>query len=191
LESNHPGKQILIHTDVLEIVNHSTISKHFDTALHIIWPNGIKHDNVLLFLSSAAPYIVKAGKCIQVFYSKMLHVTCVAHALHRVAEEIRKYVPKVDQLISNEKKIFLKAPARVNTFKEIASTIPLPPQPVLTRWATWPKAAFYYCEHFDTIKNIITKFDKNDAVSIEYVLDLLSNSVLQSNLIYIKSNFRT
>lgn len=191
LESNHPGKQFLIHTDVLEKVNHTTISKLFDRALHIIWPNGIKHDNVLLFLSDAAPYMVKAGKCIQVFYSKMLHVTCVAHALHRVAEEIRKYFPKVDQLISNGKKIFLKAPSRVNTFKEIAPTIPLPPQPVLTRWGTWLNAAFYYCEHFDTIKNVVTKFDKNDAVSIEYVLDLLSDSELQSNLIYIKSNFGT
>lgn len=76
--------------------------------------------------------MVKAGKCIQVFYSKILHVTCVAHESHRVAaEEIRKYFPKVDQLISNGKKIFLKAPSRVNTFKEIAATIPLPPHQYL------------------------------------------------------------
>ena len=61
---------------------------------------------IFLILSDAAPYMVKAGKCIQVFYSKMLHVTCVVHALHRVAEEIRKYFPKVEQLISNGKKYF-------------------------------------------------------------------------------------
>jgi len=133
LEPNHPGKQFLIHTDVLEKVNHNTISKLFDRVLHIIWPNGIKHDNVLLFLSDAAPYMMKAGKCIHVFYSKMLHITCLAHALHRVTEEIRKYFSKVDQLHSNWKKIFLKALSRVNTFKEITPTIPLPPQPVLTR----------------------------------------------------------
>ena len=88
------------------------------------------------------------------------------------------------------KNIF-KGTFKINTFEEIAPTIALPPQPVLTRWGTWLNAAFYYCENFDTIKNVVTKFDKNDAVSIEYVLDLLSNSELQSNLIYIKSNFVT
>jgi hypothetical protein len=45
--------------------------------------------------------MVKAGRAIKVFYSKMEHVTCLAHALHRVAEEIRKHFPKVNQLIFN------------------------------------------------------------------------------------------
>ncbi|KRX29906.1 hypothetical protein T06_13412 [Trichinella sp. T6] len=31
------------------------------------------------------------------------------------------------------KKVFLKAPSRVQLFKEMAPEIPLPPQPVLTR----------------------------------------------------------
>jgi len=189
LELNGPGKHFLINTEVLEKVNHSTISKLFDRSLQIIWPNGIKHDQVLLLLSDAAPYMVKAGKAIKVFYSKMEHVTCLAHALHRVAEEIRKNFPKVDQLISNCKKIFLKAPSRVHIFKELAPNIPLPPQPVLTRWGTWLTAAFYYCENFGTIKNIITKLDKNDATSIEKVIDLIADPDLELNLVYIKSNF--
>jgi len=78
LELNYPGKQSLIHTDVLEKVNHTNISKLFVRALNIIWPNGIKHENVLLFLSDAALYnMVKSAKCIKSFYSKMLHVTCI------------------------------------------------------------------------------------------------------------------
>jgi hypothetical protein len=59
LELNYTGKQYLIYTDVLEKVNHSIISKLFDGALHIIWQNGIKHDNILLFLSDAVRYTVK------------------------------------------------------------------------------------------------------------------------------------
>jgi hypothetical protein len=113
LESNGLGKYFLINTEVLEKVNHSTISKFFDRFLQIIWSNGIKHDQVLLLLSDAATYMVKEGKAIKIFYSKMEHVTCLAHALHRVAEEIRKNFPKVDQLISNCKKIFLKTVSRV------------------------------------------------------------------------------
>jgi len=46
-------------------------------------------------------------------------------------------------------------------------------------------------KHFDSIKNVVTKLIKNDATSIENVLDVLSDSELQFNLIYIKSNFGT
>ncbi|KAL4104508.1 hypothetical protein QTP88_019803 [Uroleucon formosanum] len=62
LELNGPGKHFLINTEVLEKVNHSTILKLFDRSLQIIWPNGIKHDQVLLLLSNAVPYMVKADK---------------------------------------------------------------------------------------------------------------------------------
>lgn len=60
---------------------------------------------------------------------------------------------------------------------------------MLTRWGTWLTAAFYYCENFGTIKNIITKLDKNDATSIEKVIDLIADPDLELNLVYIKSNF--
>jgi len=43
----------------------------------------------------------------------------MARGLHRVSEAIRDKFLKVDVLISNKKKIFLKAPARVNTYKEM------------------------------------------------------------------------
>jgi len=72
--------------------------------------------------------MARAGKCIQVFCSKILHIKYFADALHRVTEKISKYLPKVDQLISNGKKIFLKASSktRVNNFKRIAPYLPLP-----------------------------------------------------------------
>ena len=55
----------------------------------------------------------EAGKALKLLYSKMEHGTCLAHALHRVAVEIRNIFPKVDDLILNAKKIFLKAPYRL------------------------------------------------------------------------------
>lgn len=36
----------------------------------------------------------------------MEHVTCLVQALHKVAKEIRIIFPKVDELISNVKKIY-------------------------------------------------------------------------------------
>lgn len=68
----------------------------FDKAPYILWPNGIRHPGVLLFLSDAtAPYMVKAANYLQAFYPKMVHVTCVTHGLHWVAEKIRDQFPKI------------------------------------------------------------------------------------------------
>ena len=68
------------------------------------------YDNMLFFISDAAPYMVKAGQALSVVYPKMIHFTYVANAFHRVAEEVRGNYPKVDLLISSVKKIFIKAP---------------------------------------------------------------------------------
>ncbi|KAF0709481.1 DUF659 domain-containing protein [Aphis craccivora] len=82
---------------MLEKVNHSTIAKLlYGSMVSLLWPNGIRHDDVLLFVSDA-----------------VVHITCLAHGLHWVAEEIHNMFPKVDKLISNVKKTFLKAPYRV------------------------------------------------------------------------------
>lgn len=104
LELNCPTKNFLINTEVLKRWIIVQFPNFFNRSLKIIWSNGIKHDCVLLLLNDAAPYIIKAGKTTKVFYSKTEHVTCLPHALHRIAEEVRKYFPKVGQLISNCKK---------------------------------------------------------------------------------------
>ena len=81
-------------------------------------------------------------------YPKMIHVTCLAHALHRVAEEFRGSYPEVDKLIANGKEIFIKSPLRVQKFKEETPTLPLPPQPIVTCWGTCLDAANYYCTNY-------------------------------------------
>jgi len=97
LEAENSGKIFLLHSDVLEKTNHSTIAKAFDKAMFILWPQGMKHDSVLLFVSDVALFMVKAGKTICTLYSKMVHLTCVAHAIHRVAEELRSSFQDVNK----------------------------------------------------------------------------------------------
>ena len=63
----------------------------------------------------------------------------------------------VDKLIANGKKIFIKSPLRVQKFKEEAPTLPLPPQPVVTRCGTWFDAANYYCTNYSQIEKIFSK----------------------------------
>ncbi|KAL4153595.1 hypothetical protein QTP88_001428 [Uroleucon formosanum] len=122
--------------------------------------------------------MIKAGSVLKNLYTKMIHTTCSAHALHRIAEEIRGQFSTVDELISNMKKIFRKAPYRIALFKSIAQGIRLPPEPILTRWGTWLEAAIYYCENFQ----IICSFKK--------VKLCLLKPGLENSLAYIKSNFQ-
>ena len=96
--------------------------------------NDFDSDDVLLFLTDAVPYMMKAAAALRILYPKLIHLTCLAHGLNRVAETVRGHFLDVDHLIACGKKIFRKCPSRIQTFKEKAATIPLPPQPIVTRW---------------------------------------------------------
>lgn len=190
LEIDRAGEIFLLHCEELEKTNHSTIFKLFDKAMGILWPEGVQHDNVLLFLSDAAPYMVKAGKCINTLYSKCIHLTCLAHAFHRIAEKIRGEFSDVDKVVASVKKVFRKSPIRIKTFLNITNNeIPLPPDPILTRWGTWINATLYYCEHFSKIHSVIQTFDDDDAASIKTAKKYLKKSNLPCQLTFIKANF--
>lgn len=86
---------------------------------------------VLLFLSDAVPYMKKAGKSLKVFYSKMIHVTCAARGLHRIAKQVRDHFSTVDKIIANCKKVVKKLPTWVKVFKIEAQGVCLPPDPLI------------------------------------------------------------
>ena len=56
-------------------------------------------------ITDSAKYMLKAGRDLSVFYPHMVHVTCIARALHRVCETIRLKFPQVDDFISSTKKV--------------------------------------------------------------------------------------
>ena len=57
--------------------------------------------------------MVKAAKGLQLMYPKMIHVTCLARALHSIAEEVLHIYSDVDNLMVNGKQTFVKAPLRL------------------------------------------------------------------------------
>jgi hypothetical protein len=173
---------------VLERVNDSSIAVVFSSAMKFLWPDKVERENVL-FVSDAAPYMIKAAKALQLLYPKMIHVTCFTHALHRVAEEVLGSYPEVDQLISDGKKIFIKSPHRVQKFKEEVSTLPLPSQPIVTHWGSRLDTANYYCTNYSEIEKTINKFDTKDSSLIKSVQELLSVRMSGNNLAYIKAIF--
>ena len=124
----------LLHSEQADKVNHSTICQIVTKGLSTLWPNGIQFEKLLLFLTDAAPYMKKAGKSLKDLFPSMIHLTCLAHAFHNIAEHVREQFPEADKLISCGKSIFLKSPSRLRVLNNLKPLIPLPPKPVITRW---------------------------------------------------------
>ena len=92
----------------MEQKNHATIARFINTILLTLWPNG-NGEEVLLLVTDAAAYIIKAGDHLKIFYPNMLHLTCLIHGLNRVTEQIRFHFQSVNKLISSIKKSIFKS----------------------------------------------------------------------------------
>lgn len=82
------------------------------------------------------------------FYENIVRCTRLVHCLNRVAENIRMQSPLVNTVITCGKKIFVKSPLRDRLFGEGLPNVPIPPEPIVTRWGTWWDATLYYSDHF-------------------------------------------
>jgi hypothetical protein len=162
VKHGQPGEIFLLACEVLERVNNSSNVVVFDIAVNLLWLNKVEQENVLLFVSDAAPYMIKSAKALQLLYPKIIHVTCLTHALHRVAEEVRGSYSEVDNKLQTERRFLLSLPFVCRSLKKRPPTLPLPPQPIVTRWGTWFDAANYYCTNYGEIEKIFNKFDGKD-----------------------------
>jgi len=151
------SKPMLISTQFLENVNFTTINQALNKACQILWPNEIRYDSVLLIVSDQASTMIKAMSHAKILFPNLNHVTCLAHAFHRVCECIRQNNEFADKFILAMKKFLLKSPLRRQHFKEICN-IKLPPKPIVTRWGTWLEASFYYVDNFEKICEFVEKF---------------------------------
>ncbi|XP_053965556.1 uncharacterized protein LOC128867942 [Anastrepha ludens] len=113
--------------------------------------------------TAAAAYMISAMKSLQVLFPKMLHVTCFAHGLHRLVEFIRSEFHEGNLLISKVKAAFVKSTARRQLFKQSNPDIPLPLEPIVTRWGTWLQACDYYADKFDAIKSVVDYLNGADS----------------------------
>jgi len=73
--------------------------------MQLLWPSGDKYENVLLFVTDAASYnMVKAADSLIVLFPYLIHLTCLAHGIHRLCETIRAEYTTVDKMIAHAKK---------------------------------------------------------------------------------------
>ena len=118
-------------TDIIT-ANNSTLQQAVIKALHKLFGDDLDYNKIRLLLTDGAPYCIKAGKGLLGIFPELIHLTCLAHALNRVAELARVTYPKINKLISEVKKIFVKSAQRKRDFQAYCQ-VPLPPEPVITR----------------------------------------------------------
>ena len=151
-----PEKTYLVNCKPLHgNANKSNISTIADDSLKKM---NFAREKFLLLLSDAARYMIKATATSKIMYPRLLHVTCIAHLLHNCAEHIRARFKAADNLISSIKAATIKNKDRRALFTRAG--LSAPPQPVLTHWATWLEASFYYAENFQIIKQIVDNFEE-------------------------------
>ena len=128
----------------------------------------IKRENFSLFLTDAARYMSLAGKTLKELYPSLMHVTCVAHLLHNCAMHVRAHFKNIDEIIAT-----IKNKDRKKDFHDAG--LPSPPDPVITRWATWLRAALYYSENLPAVCTIVNNWTSagllvsraKDAINVE------------------------
>ncbi|KAH8040171.1 hypothetical protein HPB51_009549 [Rhipicephalus microplus] len=134
LAAHEKTKAFLVCSKLLERTNGESIAYLVNESLKVLYLAGVDDNKVLLLYTYAAAYMHKTAHLLRAFYPQVMHVTCLAHALHRVCKELRKHFIEVKELIASIKAVFLKAPPRVRSFKEKLPDVPLPPEPIMTRW---------------------------------------------------------
>lgn len=180
----------LVAVGQLAQTNNLTVARFVNESLTRLYlPGAVPHEKIVMIVTDAASYMIKAAQHLKIFFPNLFHVTCVAHGMNRIAEAIRAEYPLVNKLISNVKKIFLKAPLRVEVYRNMLPDIPLPPQPVITRWGTWIEAALFYAVHYDSIKNVVNEFTSESAEAIGKCQSLFKKLELKSQLTHIKTYF--
>lgn len=132
LDGSFLERPFLVDLANINRANNKTVQQFVTTALFKLLGDDLDYQEVRLFLTDGAAYCLKAGAGLKTLFPNMIHVTCLAHGLNRVAEKVRYTYPKVDKLIAKMKKSFVKNPRRRADFAA-ACQVPLPPEPVLTR----------------------------------------------------------
>ncbi|KAJ8868828.1 hypothetical protein PR048_030369 [Dryococelus australis] len=85
--------------------NHATVARFVNDGLKVLWPDGIQEEKVLVLYSDAASYMLKAATALSAFHVNIIHFTCLAHGLQRIAEEVRSSYPQVNNSFINQESV--------------------------------------------------------------------------------------
>ena len=110
----------------------------------------ITRENFSMFFTDAAWYMSLAGKTLKELYPSLMHASCVAH---NCAMRVRAHFKNIDETIATIKAATIKNNDRKKDFHDAG--LPSPPDPVITKWETWLRAAIYYSENLPAVRTIV------------------------------------
>ena len=153
---NAPNQTFLVDCHPLDSGSNVNSNIILHTADDILRQLEIKRKNFSLFLTDAARYMSLAGKTLKELYSSLMHVTCVAHLLHNCAMRVRAHFKNIDEIIATIKAATIENKDRKKDFHD--TSLRSPPDPVITRWAIWLRAALYYSENLPAVRTIVNNW---------------------------------
>ena len=151
-----PNQTFLVDCHPLDSGSNVNSSIILHTVDDILQQLEIKRENFLLFLTDVARYMSLAGKTLKELYPSLMHVTCVAHLLHNCAMRVRAHFKNIDEIIATIKAATIKNKDRKKDLHDAG--LPSPPDPVITRWATWLRAALYYNENLPVARTSVNNW---------------------------------
>ena len=183
-----PNQTFLVNCHPLDSGRNVNSSIILHTVDDILRQLEIKRENFSLFLTDAARYMSSAGKTLKELrvYPSLMHVTCVAHLLHNCAMRVRAYFKNIDEVIATIKAA-IKNKNRKKDFHDAG--LPSPPDPVITRWATWLRAALYYSENLSAVRTIVNNWT-SAGLLVSRAKDAINVEGLMSDLVKI-NQYRT
>ena len=150
-----PNQTFLVDCHSLDSGSNVNSSIILHTVDDILRQLEIKLENFSL-LADAPRYMSLAEKTLKELYSSLMHVTCIAHLLHNCAMRVRAHFKNIDEIIATIKAATIKNKDRKKDFHDAG--LPSPPDPVITRWATWLRAALHYSENLPAVRTIVNNW---------------------------------
>ena len=176
-----PNQIFLVNCHPLDSGRNVNSSIILHTVDDILRQLEIKREIFSLFLTDAARYMSSAGKTLKELYP-LMHVTCVAHFQHNCAMRVRARFKNIDQVITTIKAATIKNKDRKKDFHDAG--LPSPPDSVITRWATWLRAALYYSENLPAVRTIVNNWT-NAGLLVSRAKDAINVEGLVSDLVKI------
>ena len=151
-----PNQTFLVDCHPLDSGSNFNSSIILHTVDDILRQLEIKRENFSLFLTDAARYMSLAGKTLKELYPSLMHVTCVVHLLHNCAMHVRAHFKNIHEIIATIKVATVKNKDCKKDFHDAG--LPSFPDPVITRWATWLRAALCYNENLPAVRTIVNNW---------------------------------
>ena len=135
-----------------------------------------------------------AGKALKELYPSLMHVSYVAHLPHNCAMRVRAHFKNIDEIIATIKAATIKNKHRKKDFHDAG--LPSPPDPVITRWATWLGAALYYSENLPAVHTIVNNWTSagllvsraKDAINVEDLVKINQYRTIAANIEFLEGS---